>query len=122
MHSDTSTEGKTQMVATVEDFEKLEIRVGRVISAEPFPEARKPAYKLVIDFGELGVRRSSAQLTDHYSAETLVDRQVVAVVNFPRRRVAGIVSEVLVLGAYRSDGTVILLQPEREAELGARIG
>lgn len=109
-------------MATIEDFEKLEIRVGRVVEALPLPKARKPAYKLIIDFGPLGLRGSSAQLTDLYAPETLVGRLVVAVVNFPPRRVAGFLSEVLVLGAYRADGAVVLLRPDAEVELGARIG
>lgn len=106
------------------DFERVEMRVGRILSASPFPEARKPAYKLLIDFGpELGVRASSAQLTRTYPDPTLlVGRQVVAVVNFPPRRIAGFDSQVLVLGAMGDDGQVWLLAPEPASPDGLRIG
>ncbi|HZO20788.1 MAG TPA: tRNA-binding protein [Gemmatimonadaceae bacterium] len=107
---------------TIDDFQKVDIRVGTVVSAEPFPEARKPSIKLSIDFGpQLGVKRSSAQLTRHYTPETLVGRQVVAVVNFPSRRIAGFASEVLVLGACPEPGDVILLHPDMPVANGARI-
>lgn len=107
-----------------DDFLRVEMRVGRVISADPFPETRRPAYKLRIDFGpELGVRLSSAQLTVTYpDPSELVGRQVVAVVNFPPRRIAGFRSEVLVLGAMGDDGEVFLLAPHPEAREGLRIG
>jgi tRNA-binding protein len=100
------------------------MRVGRIVAAEPFPEARKPAYRLRIDFGpEVGERRSSAQLTVTYpDPATLVGRQVVAVLNFPPRRIAGFESEVLVLGAMGSDGAVHLLAPDPASEVGLRIG
>ena len=104
------------------DFEKVEIRVGTVVRAEPFPEARKPAYKLWIDLGPLGERRSSAQITDRYRLEELLGRQVVCVVNFPPKRIGPFVSEVLVLGAYGAGGEVILLRPDFEVDPGARIG
>jgi tRNA-binding protein len=104
------------------DFEKLDIRVGAVVRAEPFPEAWKPAYKLWIDFGPLGEKRSSAQVTDHYRPEELIGRQVICVVNFPPKRIGPFVSEVLVLGAYANGNAVILLRPDREVERGARIG
>lgn len=104
------------------DFEKLDIRVGQVVRAEPFPEARRPAYKLWIDFGPLGEKRSSAQITDRYRAEELVGRQVVCVVNFPPKQVGPFVSEVLVLGAYTKRGEVVLLAPDAQVEPGARIG
>ena len=111
------------MSATFDDFLKLDIRVGTVMRAEAFPEARKPAIKMWIDFGaELGVRQSSAQLTVHYAPEALVGRQVVAVVNFPERRIAGFPSQVLVLGAMPSATEVILLALERPVENGVRIG
>jgi tRNA-binding protein len=110
-------------MATIDDFNRLDIRVGTVVGAEPFPEARKPSVKMRIDFGaELGVRRSSAQLTTHYTPESLVGRRVVAVVNFPPRRIAGFESEVLVLGAMPSEREVVLLALERPVENGTRIG
>jgi tRNA-binding protein len=109
-------------VATFEDFQKLDMRVGRVLAAEEFPEARVPAWKLTIDFGpEIGTKRSSAQIT-HYPAESLVGRQVVGVVNFPPKRIAGFPSEVLVLGALDDEKGVVLLEPDDEVELGSRIG
>ena len=107
-----------------DDFAKVDMRVGRVLAADPFPEARKPSYRLRIDFGpQLGERDSSAQLTVTYpDPAALIGRRVVAVVNFPPRRIAGFASEVLVLGAMGDDGNVWLLRPDPEATLGARIG
>jgi tRNA-binding protein len=108
--------------ATLEDFQRIDMRVGRVLSVEEFPEARNPAWKLAIDFGpEVGVKRSSAQIT-HYRREALEDTLVVAVVNFPPRRIAGYRSEVLVLGALDDAAGVVLLRPDRDCEVGARIG
>lgn len=104
-----------------EDFEKVELRVGTVLRAEPFPEARKPAYKLWIDFGELGVKRSSAQITVHYKLEELVDRQVVCVVNFPPRQIGPFVSEVLTCGFADANGDVVLAIPERAVPNGSRM-
>ena len=110
-------------MATIEEFARLDIRVGTVLEAAPFPDARKPSIKMVIDFGpELGVRRSSAQLTVHYEPTTLVGRQVVAVVNFPPRRIAGFASEVLVLGAMPSPTEVVLLAVDHPVANGTRIG
>jgi len=104
------------------DFGALDMRVGTVIAAERFPEARKPSLKLTIDFGaELGIKRSSAQITVHYAPEQLVGRQVVAAVNLGTRRIAGFASEVLVLGATPTAGEVILLMPDRQVPDGARI-
>lgn len=108
-------------MATIEDFDQLDMRVGRVLSVAEFPEARVPAWKLEIDFGpELGVKRSSAQIT-HYGREELQDRLVVAVVNFPPRRIAGFQSEVLVLGALDAAKGVVLLRPDEDVDLGSRI-
>ncbi len=104
------------------DFERVDMRVGIVLEAEPFPEARKAAIKLRIDFGELGVKRSSAQITDRYTPEDLVGRRVVAVVNFPPKQIGPFVSEVLVLGAYGERGEVILLRPDFEVAPGTKIG
>ena len=104
------------------DFEKVDMRVGIVVDAEPFPEARRPAYKLTIDFGPLGRKRSSAQITDHYRPDDLVGRRVVAVVNFAPKQIGPFVSEVLVLGAYDERGEVILLRPDLEVNPGAKIG
>ena len=108
---------------TPEDFFAIDIRVGTVMSAEPFPEARKPSIKMEIDFGpELGVRRSSAQVTTHYTPELLRGRQVIAVVNIGERRIAGLMSQCLVLGAMPSETEVVLLGPGHVVENGTRIG
>ena len=104
------------------DFEKIEIRTGTVVAVETFPEARKPAYKLTVDFGKFGIKRTSAQLTALYKIEELVGIQVVAIVNFPPKQIATFMSECLVLGAFADDGTVTLLQPERPTQNGLRIG
>jgi tRNA-binding protein len=104
------------------DFERVDMRVGVIMDAQPFPEARKPAIKLAIDFGPLGVKRSSAQITERYAPADLVGRRVVAVVNFPPKQIGPFVSEVLVLGAYDERGEVILLRPDFDVTPGARIG
>ena len=109
-------------MATFDDFLKLDIRVGTILEAKPFEKARKPAYQLKVDFGEeLGVKRSSAQITDRYTPETLVGKQVLAVVNFPPRQIADFMSEVLVLGTY-SEGGVVLITPDQPAKNGDKLG
>ena len=110
------------MTLTWADFEKVDMRVGVVVDAAEFPEARRPAYKLTIDFGPLGVKRSSAQITHQYRPADLVGRHVVAVVNFPPKQIGPFVSEVLVLGAYNEAGEVILLHPDRAVTPGSKIG
>jgi len=108
-------------MATFDDFAKLDLRIGTVIEAEPFPEARKPAIKLRIDFGELGVKQSSAQITKRYEPRDLVGRQIAAVVNFPPMRIAGYKSEVLVLGGMQEEDDVVLLNTDEPVENGTRI-
>jgi tRNA-binding protein len=121
MSTETSDNGQV----TLDDFDKIDIRAGRVVACEQFPEARKPSYKLTIDFGPLGTKRSSAQLTHFYSPEELVGTMVLAVVNLPPRRIAGFPSEVLVLGlpgeGTERHGAVVLLRPDRDVEPGARV-
>ncbi len=109
-------------MATIDDFSKLDIRVGTVVTAELFPEARVPAIKMAIDFGPFGIKHSSAQVTKRYAPHTLVGRQVVAVINFPPRRIAGFASEVLVLGGIPERGDVILLEPDDPVPNGTPIG
>lgn len=108
-------------MASIEDFQELDIRIGTVLHAEYFPEAKIPALKLKIDFGHLGILSSSAQITKRYSPESLIGKQIVAVVNFPPRRIAGFKSEVLVIGAVPEDGDVVLLQPDGIVDNGTPI-
>ena len=103
------------------EFAKVEMRVGTVVSAQVFREARNPAYKMVVDFGPLGTRKTSAQITDRYDPETLMGKQVIAVVNFPPKQIANIMSECLVLGAVGEDSVVTLIQPDQQVANGTRI-
>lgn len=107
---------------TFDDFLKVDIRVGRIIEVEVFPEARKPAWKLKIDFGsDIGVKKSSAQITDLYDAESLLGRQILAVVNFPPRQIGPFMSEVLTLGVSDAAGAIVLIKPDNEVKEGARL-
>ena len=109
-------------MATIDDFDRLDIRVGTVVDVQPFPEARKPAYKLWIDFGgEIGVKRSSAQITVHYKMDQLLGRQVMAVVNFAPRQIGPFMSEVLTLGVPDDEGAVVLLRPDLQVNDGGRM-
>ena len=109
-------------MANFDDFLKLDIRVGTIVSAKNFEKARKPAYQLEVDMGEeLGIKRSSAQITDHYRPEELIGRQVLAVVNFPPRQIANFFSEILVLGTY-SEGGVVLIRPDKPVKNGDKLG
>ena len=110
------------MTITWDDFAKVDIRAGTIIEVDDFPKARKPAYKLLVDFGEFGIKRSSAQITVHYKKEELLNRQVIAVVNFPPKQIADFVSECLVLGVYDNNNDVILLQTEKPVDNGMKIG
>jgi tRNA-binding protein len=109
------------MAISWEDFEKVELRIGTIIRAEPFPEAKKPAYKLWIDFGKLGVKRSSAQITALYRMDELVGKQVICVTNFPPKQIAGFTSEVLTTGFVTENGDVVIAQPERKVANGLKL-
>lgn len=109
-------------MATYGDFEKLDIRVGRIVAVHDFPEARKPAYKLVIDFGqELGTKKSSAQLPQNYSKDDLIGKQILGVVNFPPRQIGPVRSEVLTLGLPDADGNCVLIGPDSDVPLGGKL-
>ncbi|MGE0010334.1 MAG: tRNA-binding protein [Candidatus Babeliales bacterium] len=109
-------------MATIQDFDNLDIRVGKIIGVEDFPEARKPAYKLTIDFGEqIGIKRSSAQIVKHYTKDELVGKLVMGVVNFPPRQIGPFISEVLTLGVPDEEKNVVLVQPERVVPIGGRL-
>ncbi len=110
------------MQVTIQDFEKIDIRVGKIISAKEFPEARKPAYQLEIDFGdEVGIKKSSAQITKHYNTAELIGKQVIAVVNFPPRQIGPFLSEVLTLGLPDEDDQVVLLSPDKPVPIGGKL-
>jgi len=109
------------MALTWDEFRKVDIRVGKVVDAQDFPEARNPSYRLTIDFGEAGVKKSSAAIRRWYAKADLIGRHVLAVVNFPPKQIANFVSEVLVLGAVQPDGEVVLLRPDKEKAPGARV-
>jgi tRNA-binding protein len=113
---------KIKNMTTWEDFEKIDIRTGTIIEVNDFPKARKPSYQLTIDFGSLGIKRSSAQITHHYSKEELLNKQIVAVINFPPKQIATFFSECLVLGVYDENNNVVLLQPNKEVGNGQKIG
>jgi tRNA-binding protein len=110
------------MPITWDDFEKVDMRAGTIIEVNDFPKARKPAYKLKVDFGELGIKNSSAQITKFYTKEDLLNKKVIAVVNFPPKQIADFISECLVLGVYDENKDVILLQPERNVSNGMKVG
>jgi tRNA-binding protein len=110
------------MALAWEDFARVDMRVGVIVDAQEFPEARRPAFKLWMDFGPLGIKRSSAQITERYAPNDLIGRRVVAVVNFPPKQIGPFVSEVLVLGVYDEAGRVILLRPDFDAPPGSKIG
>ncbi|WP_313253757.1 tRNA-binding protein [Empedobacter sp.] len=105
-----------------QDFEKVDMRIGTIISANDFPKARNPAYQLEIDFGPLGIKKSSAQITSLYSKEELIGKQIMAVINFPKKQIATFMSECLVMGVYGNNNDVILLNPEQKVENGSKIG
>lgn len=110
------------MIITWDDFEKIDMRTGTIVEVTDFPKAKRPAYRLTIDFGELGIKRSSAQIVSLYAKEDLIGKQIVAVVNFPPKQVADFMSECLVLGVYTEKNEVVLLQPQRAVQNGLKIG
>lgn len=110
------------MTITWDDFEKIDIRVGTILEVNDFPKAKKPAYQIAIDFGESGIKKTSAQITALYTKDELIGKQVVAIINFPPKQIANFFSECLVLGVYTDKKDVVLLQPERKVENGWKIG
>jgi len=118
---ETSAIPEVRPTCTIADFERADIRVGQIVAAEPLAGARKPAYKLTIDFGPLGIKHSSAQITQRYTAEELIGRRVLGVVNFPPRRIAGFASEVLTLGVPDAEGAVTLVRPDADVPLGGQL-
>ncbi|HVK48095.1 MAG TPA: tRNA-binding protein [Pseudobacter sp.] len=110
------------MNITWDDFEKIDMRVGTIMEVTDFPKAKKPAYQITVDFGELGIKKTSAQITALYDRESLIGRQVVAIVNFPPKQIANFFSECLIMGVYTDKKDVVLLQPERKVENGWKIG
>lgn len=110
------------MSITWDDFEKIDIRVGTIMEVTDFPKAKKPAYQITVDFGELGIKKTSAQITALYDRETLIGKQVVAVVNFPPKQIANFFSECLIMGVYTDKKDVVLLQPDKKVENGWKIG
>ena len=122
MHASHDADAPAAETIGFDDFLKVDIRVGTIVAAEPFPEARKPAFKLTIDFGAtIGVKRSSAQITEHYALDDLIGRQVAAVVNFPPRQIGPMMSEVLTLGFPDVDGRVVLIEPSASVPNGGRL-
>ena len=107
---------------TWEEFEKVDMRVGTIVEANDFPKAKKPAYQLILDFGELGMKKSSAQIVKLYNKEELIGKQVIAVVNFPPKQIANFISECLVLGIYNENKDVVLLQPDKKTDNGCKVG
>lgn len=105
-----------------DDFEKIELRVGTILSVENFPEAKKPVYKINADFGEFGVKKSSAQITTHYTKNELIGKKIIGVINFPNKQIGPLQSEFLTAGFYREDGSVILAIPDREVPNGSKLG
>ncbi len=110
------------MMIQWDDFAKIDIRTGTIIEVQPFPKAKKPAYQLIIDFGKLGIKKSSAQITKHYTIDTLIGKQIIAVVNFPPKQIANFISDCLVLGVYDDENEVVLLSPLHPTNNGQAIG
>ncbi|WP_376747152.1 tRNA-binding protein [Empedobacter brevis] len=121
MHEKENPKQNTETISW-QDFKKIDIRVGTIIKADDFPKAKNPAYILEIDFGPLGIKKSSAQITSLYTKEELIGKQIISIVNFPKKQIANLMSECLVMGVYGNNNDVILLNPERKVENGSKIG